>query len=449
MKPNAILKDFTHFVSLNVLGMIGLSCYILADTFFVAKGLGTNGLTALGLAISGYSFIQGTGLMIGVGGATRYAIWKSQGKHDAANRVFTHSVVLAIAAGFLFAAAGLFLSTPISRLLGADGLILDMTALYLKTVLCFSPFFILNNLMLAFVRNDGNPHLAMAAMLAGSLSNVLLDYILIFPLDMGIFGAALATGLAPILGMAVLSIHIVKRRNGFHLRRVRPDPACALDLCSLGLSSLITELASGLVLIVFNLVILRLSGNIGVAAYSVVANLSLVVISIFTGIAQGLQPLVSSSYGRAQYVELRQLLRYAVLLSVVLAVLLYLVACLFSDGLVAIFNREADPQLAALAKDGLLLYFAGFLFAGFNIVTSAYLSAVAQPRPAFAVCILRGCVAILPAVFALAALWGMNGVWLSFPCAEAIASVAGILALRRSFPGEKQKNAPVSPIRPV
>ena len=114
-------------------------------------------------------------------------------------------MALAIAAGFLFAAAGLFLSTPISRLLGADGLILDMTALYLKTVLCFSPFFILNNLMLAFVRNDGNPHLAMAAMLAGSLSNVLLDYILIFPLDMGIFGAVLATGLAPILGCPSIS----------------------------------------------------------------------------------------------------------------------------------------------------------------------------------------------------------------------------------------------------
>ena len=192
-------------------------------------------------------------------------------------------------------------------------------------------------------------------------------------------------------------------------------------------------------LIVFNLVILRLSGNIGVAAYSVVANLSLVVISIFTGIVQGLQPLVSSSYGRAQHPELRRLLRYAVLLAVVLAALVYLVTCLFSDGLVAIFNREADPQLAALAKDGLLLYFAGFLFAGFNIVTSAYLSAVAQPRPAFAVCILRGCVAILPAVFALAALWGMNGVWLSFPCAEASSSLSRYLYCAALSPAKSRK----------
>ena len=137
----------------------------------------------------------------------------------------------------------------------------------------------------------------MIGMLTGSFSNIILDYVFIFPLHMGIFGAVLATGLAPVISLFILSKHWITKQNQFHFVWTNPSFRLAETILSLGAPSFITEMASGIVMIVFNMIILRLQGNIGVAAYGVVANLSLVVISIYTGIAQGVQPILSRIYG--------------------------------------------------------------------------------------------------------------------------------------------------------
>lgn len=186
----------------------------------------------------------------------------------------------------------MFFFRAITSLLGADAAVYDMTETYLKVILIFAPAFLMNNLILCFVRNDGSPQLAMTAMIAGSLSNIVLDWLFIFPCGMGIFGAVFATGLAPVISLIILSVHFIKRKNGFMLKKIRPEARFILAVLSGGLPSLITEWSSGIVMIVFNSIMLGLEGNTGVAAYGVIANLSLVVIAIYTGIAQGIQPLI-------------------------------------------------------------------------------------------------------------------------------------------------------------
>ncbi len=215
MNNTNCFKEFVKYSSLNVLGMIGLSCYILADTFFISKGLGTNGLTALNLAIPIYSFIHGSGLMIGIGGGTKYSILKSQNDKEAANRTFTNAVILALGFAIVFFVIGFFFSETIVQMLGADETVFQMSKTYLQVILLFAPMFIMNNVLLCFVRNDGAPQLSMIAMLVGSLSNIVLDYIFIFPFKMGIFGAVLATGLAPVISMFVLSPFSLKRKITF------------------------------------------------------------------------------------------------------------------------------------------------------------------------------------------------------------------------------------------
>ncbi|MEG0753900.1 MAG: MATE family efflux transporter, partial [Angelakisella sp.] len=245
MKHTNIRHTFIKYVSLNIIGMIGLSCYILADTFFVARGIGANGLTALNLAIPIYSFIHGIGLMIGMGGATRFAISKRE-------QVFTQATGYAMLAACLFVAVGLFFSTQLATMLGANADTLQNTSIYLKTILCFAPMFLLNNVLICFVRNDGNPKLSMAAMLIGSLSNIVLDYLFIFPCNMGMFGAAFATGIAPVISLIILSAHFIKKQNTFRLRTQKLQIKALWDITSLGLSALIIELSSGIVMIVFN-----------------------------------------------------------------------------------------------------------------------------------------------------------------------------------------------------
>lgn len=440
MERNMVLP-FAKYAALNVVGMLGLSCYILADTYFISKGLGADGLTALNLAIPVYSFVHGSGLMVGMGGATQYSLAGGKNGGEQAKAIFTKALWYSgLLAGICFF-IGLFLAGRLSALLGADAAVYEMTTTYLRVILLFAPAFLTNETVLCFVRNDGSPKLAMAGMLGGSFSNIILDYIFIFPLNMGMFGAALATGFAPIISLAILSPHFRRRDCGLRPVHVGLDLRAMGEIGALGAPSLITEVSSGVVMIVFNLVILSLEGNLGVAAYGVIANLSLVVTSLFTGLGQGIQPLISASCGSGRKEDAAKVYRCALVSALGFFVLVYAATYFLADSIAGAFNQAGNPVLQAIAVQGLRLYFTAFLFAGFNVVTAVYFSSVDRPGPGFLVSILRGFVLVLPLTFLMARLWGMTGVWLTFPAAEALtAAVTGALLAGMSRK-EESKNA--------
>lgn len=435
MEKNLYLREYIKYASLNVLGMIGLSCYILADTFFISKGLGANGLAALNLAIPVYSFIHGCGLMLGMGGATRYSICRCRKNQKETDTVFTNTVMLAVAFAVVFVLTGIFLSEPITAALGADQEIFAMTNTYLKVVFLFSPAFLMNNVCHSFIRNDGNPQLSMLAMMGGSMSNILLDYIFIFPLHMGIFGAVFATGLAPVISMGILSRHWMKKRQGFHLIKTRPEGYVIKRILALGFPSLITELSSGIVIIIFNIILLKLEGNLGVAAYGVVANLSLVIVSVYTGISQGMQPLLSKAYGLMDRKNIRQVLRYALVTVAVISCMVYAVIFIFADPIAGIFNSEHQKKLQEIAVSGLRWYFTSVWFVGFNIIISVYFTATDKAAPAQAISLLRGLFVIVPMAFLLSALWKTTGVWLAFPVTELLVAVYGFIRYTKEKKG--------------
>ena len=419
-----IQRKFIKYVSGSVLGMIGMSCYILADTFFIAQGVGENGLTALNLAIPVFSLITGVGLMTGIGGATLYSL--NRGKN-----VFTQSLYPAVIGALLFMLCGIFFSEPLSVLLGADEVSLRDTSAYIRIITLSAPFFILNNLVSAFVRNDNAPKTAMAAMLAGSFSNILLDYIFIFPLDWGMAGAAFATCLAPIIGLSVLSVHFIRKKNTFTLTHSAPDLKKCLRICTLGLSALITEFSSAAVIIVFNIVILGIAGNTGVAAYGIIANIALVVVSIFTGCAQGMQPLISESRRIGDKKALRTVLAMGLGLSLVISTAVYAVSFLFAEEITALFNSENSPVLAETAARGIRLYFTSYFACGLNIIVSASLSAADSPKGAFVLSILRGFALLIPTTLILASLFALDGVWLSVTVSECVCAVLSAVLLRK------------------
>jgi len=427
MMSSKCFRDFAKYASLNVMGMIGLSCYILADTFFVSKGLGTNGLTALNLAIPIYSFIHGSGLMIGMGGGTKYSIQKSQKNHEAANRIFTNAVCLTAVFAAFFVLVGIFFSGTIISLFGANDSVFDMSKTYLQVILLFAPAFLMNNVLLCFVRNDGAPQLSMAAMIGGSLSNVVLDWVFIFPCQMGIFGAVFATGLAPIISMLILSPHFIRKKNQFHFTKCKPKGKLFAGILSSGIPSLVTEVSSGVVMIVFNSIILHLEGNVGVAAYGVIANLSLVVIAIYTGIAQGIQPIISRNYGVKNLGNVHATMRYALITMLLFSVVIYMVVLFGAWQIADIFNSEQNAMLQNIATEGLRLYFTACPFAGFNVIISMYFTSTERPRPAHVISILRGFLVIIPMAFLLSWIGKIHGVWCAFPATELLVAVIGLL----------------------
>lgn len=430
MEQQNYFKEFAKYTSLNVLGMIGLSCYILADTFFVSKALGANGLAALNLAIPIYSFINGSGLMIGMGGATKYSIFKSQNNFKKANNIFTQAFFLVVTMAAIYFLIGILFSGPLAKLLGATKSVYDMSSVYLRVILVFAPMFMMNNLLLCYVRNDGAPQLSMMAMLGGSFSNIVLDYVFMFPLDMGIFGAAFATGLAPVISILILSPFFIKKLNNFKLVKTKLVDRHILDIVSSGLPSLVTEVSSGIVMIIFNMIILNLAGNTGVAAYGVIANLSLVVISIYTGISQGIQPLLSSGYGSGQIKKVHIIFKYAIFSVVIISICIYLTIFFKCDVIAGIFNSENNIALQNIAENGLKIYFVGCLFAGINIVSSIYFTSIEHPLPAHVISLLRGFIIIIPMAFFLSLIANMNGVWATFPVTEFIVCTISVILIK-------------------
>lgn len=422
-----LLKTFIKYVSLSVMGMIAISGYILADTFFVSKGMGTEGLAALNLAIPVYNFIHGTGLMLGMGGATKYAVHQSRKEKEQGNVVFTNTVYLGIIFAVIFMATGGFLSEKLTIILGADETVFYMTNTYMKILLLFSPAFIFNDILLCYIRNDGNPNLSMIAMIIGSFSNVMLDYVFIFPCHMGISGAILATGLAPIISILILSIHFIKRKNNFKFAKTFFLWRISKSNIVFGFPSLIAQLSSGIVMIVFNFIILHIAGNVGVAAYGIIANISLVVVAIFSGIEQGVQPLVSTAYGNNNKNNLRKLILYTVFSVLIFATAVYLILYLSAENILAIFNSANNIEMSKIAIQGIRIYFVATVCTGFNIVFAMLFTATEKALPAHITSLLRGIVLIIPVAFLCSHLWNMTGVWLSYPITETLVFIITIV----------------------
>ena len=437
MQQRCVFQEFSRYTLFSVLGTLGVSCYVLADTFFVSKALGASGLAALNLAIPIYNFIHGTGLMLGMGGATKFSVCNSQGRQELVNKIYTNTLCLALVFSALFLLTGLFCSQRLSLLLGADAGILGMTSIYLRWLLLFSPAFILNDVLLCFVRNDEGPQLAMAAMLTGSFANILLDYIFIFPLNMGIFGAIFATGLSPLISISIMALHWIQKKNSFHLIRTGLSPHIVKWDLSLGFPSLLAQLSSGVVMITFNGIILSLEGNTGVAAYGIIANLSLVAVAVYTGVAQGIQPLVSRFYGTGDRRQIQSVLKYAMTATLTLSGILYLVIFLFAQPIAAVFNSEHHAGLQAIAVTGLKLYFISAPFMGCNIILATFFTSIEHPLPAHILSVLRGFVLIIPAAFLLSFLWHMTGVWLAYPVTEGITALLGAVIYQNHRKGNE------------
>ncbi len=347
MREASPLKEFARYTSLNVLGMIGLSCYILADTFFVSLGLGADGLAALNLAIPIYSFINGSGLMIGMGGGTRYSILQSQGNRREANRRLHPRAVPGGGAGLPFCGGGPALCRGHCALVRRHGervhhephlpagnpsicpCVLDEQR---AAVLCAQR----RRASALHGGHDGGQPFQRGAGLGVHL-----------PLRHGDLrgGIRHRTGAHHQHGHPLPPFPPTEN-NQFQPVACRPQGAAGPRILSSGVPSLVTEVSSGIVIIVFNALILGLEGNTGVAAYGVIANLSLVVIAIYTGIAQGIQPILSRSYGGGDRDRLSATLRYAMIAMLGVSVAIYGAVLTFAPQIAAAFNSEGKPHPA-------------------------------------------------------------------------------------------------------
>jgi len=413
-------KKFTRYVSLNVLGMIAISCYILADTYFISSVIGTLGIVALNLTLPFYNFIYGLGMMLGTGGGIRYSILRANNQIKEAQKVFTNTLILGFLISLIFVVVGLALSAQITTLLGATGTVEIYASSYFRIFMSFAPLFIISEILLSFVRNNGSPKRAMTAMIIGSLMNVIMDYIFLVVLDMGMEGAAYATILSPAISIFIYAPFILSKKNKLKFVKLRLSFKSLLDVSHLGLTVFINEFGFGLVMLIFNSRIMYLNGDMGVAAFGIITNISIVINAIFTGIATGMQPLLSTAYGRNNKKHIRSVLKLGILVTFFTFVLFYTITTIFSEPIINIFNSDGSDELLKLTTVGFYIYFSAYLFNSMNTIIGQYFAAINQAKLGFVISILHAGIIIIPLLFLFSYFWGITGAWLSFLIAEFI-----------------------------
>ncbi|MDY0210804.1 MAG: MATE family efflux transporter [Acholeplasma sp.] len=425
-----MVKTILKYTSLNVLGMLSISIYILVDTLFISNIIGPLGLASLNLSIVIYSLITGLSLMIGIGGATLWVRTKD-------NQFFVTSLFLGIGVSVVMMVGGVFFTNEVVNALQANEDIFDYTFMYVRTILLFSPLFVINTLLIAFVRHDKNPKLAMSAMVLSSGVNILFDFLFMVVFKMGMFGAALATSVAPIGSLLLLSTHFILNRNhrlGFKKMVLKISDFGRI--ISSGIASFVNESSQALTLFLFNIVILSIHGNQGLGAYGIVANISLILFAIMTGIGQGIQPIIGKYIRKNEIENAIKTINITLKLAGSFSLMFYVIILFFNESIIGLFTN--DQAIQHLAKKAMSIYFSGLLFASVNVVVGLSFNVMGQSKKAFIISIMRGFVLIIPSLFILSRLFGYIGVFISFVLTEGLVSVLALSFFKKNTIGINQ-----------
>ncbi len=413
-----MLKEYIKYVSLNVFSMLGVSVYVLCDTFFIANGIGTDALSGLNLVLPFFSLICAIGMMVGTGTAIRYSILYGENRlKDAKETIFQGSAI-ALALGFVISILGYIYTLPIAKLLGTDKTLLKYATDYIGVIFAFAWALIGNQLFMCISRAFGFPQIAMIAGLASSLSNIFLDIIFIYYFKWGNWGAALASGLAPCLAIIIQFYYFIFYKKIFKFEIAKLKIKKIIDIFSLGFPTFVTEVSTGIVMACFNFKILELSGNIGIAAYSIIANIAIVVAAMFTGVAQGIQPLISFNYGAGKKEAVNQISRYAYITTTSMGILTYSFFYIYSNEIINVFNSSNNLKLTTLADIGIKVYYLCLAFMGSNIVTTTILASKAKSGKSFMLSLCRAILFVVPLLYLLSKHFGIIGVWATIPVTE-------------------------------
>ncbi|MGN0593110.1 MAG: MATE family efflux transporter [Ruminococcus sp.] len=411
-------RRFIQYVIPSIGSMLVTGLYFVVDGIFVGRGVGTNGLAAVNISVPFISLLTAITMMITMGGASLTAISFGRGETEKANNLFHISVFLVLLFSLFMSAISILFPEPIAKMMGANEVLLKDTAIYLKHYVVFSIFYCGAMMLATFIRNDGNPQLAFWGMIAGALSNIFLDWLFIFPLQMGIKGAAIASGLGQVLACLILSFHFILKKGILRFALPKLSKADVFSVLHTGLPEFVTQMNSPVTTFCYNQIVIRAFGEIGMAAFSVIAYLLVIILAVFIGLAQGLQPLLSLSRGEGNFKQEKAYLRQGLVLNVFLSLLVYVIMVLWGKPIISIFN--SDSEMIRLAYECILVYGTSFPFAAVNIVYSTYFLSVKQTSQALRIAILRSFVLNIICIFSIPAILGDSFIWLGITIAEAI-----------------------------
>jgi len=435
-----------RFVTPSILSMLSIGLYAIVDAMFIARYAGAQALAAVSIIMPLLNVFFGFGVMVAAGSSALIGIEIGRGRLDAANRLFSFVVaVLIVIMATAIVTASIVGFDSISPLLGASAELVPYCTAYLEIFIYGIAAVLLPYCFEFFMRLDGKPGWALCSTFLGGLTNVALDYVFIARMGMGIRGAGLASTLGIFASLFLGLFYFLYKADMLRFTVPKPDFRFLVRTMVNGSSEMVAEVSVGVRTLAFNLVMIRLAGEVGVAAMAIFMYMNFLLATLHIGLSMGISPLVSVNYGALNFVKIRETLKYAAATCLVVTLCAFGAAMFAGETIIKLFAGN-QREVAALAMGGIAIFAFAFLFNGVNLLSSGFFTAVGNGKISALIAFANTFVFTLSYLFILPRLFDLTGVWLTVPLAElstACLSAFILYKYRRLYivPGKPQSSA--------
>lgn len=429
-----ISSVFFQYSIPSVLGMLAISSASIVDGFFIGNYVGDFGLAAINISFPIFSLLFGFALMLAIGSSVVSGKLIGQGDIKSASMIFSKTMVCITLFSFITCTL-LFLNIEtILHLFGADENLTKIAIDYLSVILIFIPFLMIGVVLDYFVRVDNRPNLAFIALLFSAVINVILDWFLIVYLQKGIFGAALATGISQQALIFILLPHFFSKKAT--LKFVKPIGSYIqiLKASYNGASEFINEISVGITTLIFNYVMIKNFDIEGIAAFTVINYLLMIGIMISFGISDSLQPIISKNFGAKENKRIEEFLKLAFITTGLVGVVMILLIIFTPNTLANIFLEDTNHKTKEIVLSFATFIWIAFLFDGFNLVISAYFTAIHKPLASMIIAVSRSFIFPIFFIVTLPFFFDLNGIFMAIPMAEFMTFIIGIILFKKFSP---------------
>lgn len=430
-----LLKDdlkklYLRFLIPSLGSAMVMSIYTLTDAIVIGKGVGPDALAALSLTTPLLCILMSMGILFGVGGSVQMSVYRGTGNKEKANRYFTLSFfTLAVVTLILWLIYG-FGMPVLLRVMGGNDTLYPYAMAYMRYINIFLPVAVFSNFMAIFVRADGDPNRAMAGVLLGGATNIVLDIVFVFPLQMGIGGAAFASVIGMVIQVIVGIAHFFSSKNGLKFIKPKHVVSSIGQIIGNGIPSFFNEFANGFIVLLFNIQILKYCGDTALSVYSVISNCVILFNSLFTGVGQSIQPIIATNYGAGKWERIKKVKNMAFVTIIIMGGIFSASGILSPNGVCSIF-MHMNAEMSAIAAKDLRMYFIAFLPMGINLLTSYYLQSILCVKSSLCISLLRNVFLSSLAILTFPLLFGGNSLWIVMPIVEVIVLVLSLIFLKK------------------
>jgi len=426
-----ISRVFIKFAIPSILTSLLMISTFLVDGILIGRFLGPEGLASFNLVFPMFSILGALAFVVASGGSTIVGKYLGENKIKEANRAFNLALILAILFSVALSAVSLIFADDVTRLLGATELLFESTKDYLSTLAVFFILFLVGIVLQFFIRNEGNSIYPIKTTLVAVVINVPLTYVFLGVFNMGLGAAALGSGISLIPSTALLIIYFLKKKAILSYGKPTFNLSIIKKILYNGSSEGLSEFSVGIVVLVFNLTLIRHLGEIGIAAFAIISLTSLILIMINFGLSIALQPMVSYNFGAKSMKRAKDTLKIAIKSSVVIGIAFYIAVFVFGEHFIELFV-EGDERLTTITFEAIRVYGLSYIFIGINLLSSAYLTSLHRPKISLIVSMSYNLIFVIIGLLAFPHLFGAPGIWWAIPFANIATILISIYFVKKA-----------------